>query len=341
VNLTPPGRLIDVAGFRLHLNAAGAGRPTVVLDAALGGSSISWALVQPAVARFTRVCSYDRAGFGWSDAGPLPRTVGRIVGELRTLLDRAGEPPPYLLVGHSFGGLVMRVFAARHPDDVVGLVLVDSAHPEDWVDPVPKERVKIDRGVRLCRQGGKAARMGLARLAGWLVEAGALSSARALASAVSRGGLSREDEGILAPLWKLPPEARRPLRRFWTQPKFYDALGSQIESICDSSAEVLDAARRGYGDLPLVTISQTDPGEYRLRQQEALARLSTRGRHIVASASGHWIPLDEPDLVVAVIRDMCYALERDGERRRDREPGIASGGKGAEHLRHPSFISTD
>ncbi|MGH9331314.1 MAG: alpha/beta fold hydrolase, partial [Vicinamibacterales bacterium] len=180
MNLFPPGRLIDVGGYRLHLNGTGAGRPTVVLDAALGGSSVSWALVQPEVARFTRVCSYDRAGFGWSDAGPMPRTVGRIVGELRTLLDRAGEPSPYVLVGHSFGGLVLRVFAARYPADVAGLVLVDPAHPEDWVNPAPKERVKIDRGVRLCRQGARAARLGVARVVAWLAGRGALAPARAL-----------------------------------------------------------------------------------------------------------------------------------------------------------------
>jgi pimeloyl-ACP methyl ester carboxylesterase len=103
---------------------------------------------------------------------------------------------------------------------------------------------------------------------------------------------------------KLPPGTRGPLRRFWSQAKFYEALGSQIAHISTSAAETLDAARGGYGDLPLVTISSTDPGEYRLRQQDAIARLSTHGRHIVASNSGHWIPLDQPDLVVDVIRAM-------------------------------------
>ena len=137
-----------------------------------------------------------------------------------------------------------------------------------------------------------------------LVTLGLFGVARGLAKVVSRGGLSREDEGILAPLWKLPPETRKPLRQFWTQEKFYDALGSQIASISASAAETLDAATDGYGDLPLVTISSTDPGDYRLRQQEALARLSRRGRHIVASNSSHWIPLDQPQVVVDVIREM-------------------------------------
>lgn len=305
----PPGRLVDVGGFRLHINCSGQGTPAVVLDAALGGSSLSWALVQPQVARLTHVCSYDRAGFGWSDAGPLPRTAGRVADELRVLLDRAGVEPPYVLVGHSFGGLVMRVFAARHRRLTAALVLVDPAHPEDWVRPAHKEQVKIDRGTRLCRQGAKAARLGLARVVASLVGAGALTPARGLVKLVSRGGLSREDEGILAPVWKLPPEARAPLWYFWTQPKFFDALGSQIESICVSATETLAAVAGGYGDLPLITISSTDPGEHRLRQQEALARLSTRGRHIVASKSGHWIPLDQPDAVVAAIRDILREVQ--------------------------------
>jgi pimeloyl-ACP methyl ester carboxylesterase len=303
-----PGRLVDIGGFRLHLLAAGQGSPTVVLDAALAGSCVSWSLVQPEVATFTRVCAYDRAGFGWSDPGPLPRTAARIARELRTLLARAGERPPFVLVGHSFGGVVMRVFAHDFRDDVAGLVLVDPAHPEDWVRPAPKEQVKIDRGVRLCGYGATACRYGVGRAIAALVSLGAVGVARSLAHVVSRGGLSREDEGILAPIWKLPVEARRPLAGFWTRPAFFEALGSQIASMPVSSAEALDASREGYGDLPLTTISSTDPGDYRLRQQHALAALSTRGSHLVAAASGHWIPLDEPAVVIQAIRDMVDAV---------------------------------
>lgn len=304
----PPGALVDVGGFRLHMKCSGAGSPAVVMDAALGGSSISWTLVQPEISKLTRVCSYDRAGFGWSDAGPMPRTAARVAAELRTLLARAGVPPPFILVGHSFGGLVMRVFAARYRPDVAALILVDSAHPEDWVTPAPKEQVKIERGIRLCRVGSSAARSGLARFVAAVANFGAFGLALLLARLISRGGLSKEDEGILAPAWRLPREARKPLRQFWTQPKFFDALGSQIEFICQSAAETLEAGANGYGDLPLVTISSTDPGDYRLRQQEALVRLSTRGRHIVASNSGHWIPLEEPQLVIDVITETIAEL---------------------------------
>jgi len=304
MRVPPSGEMIDIGGHRLHVNRAGAGSPSVVFEAALAGSSISWSLVQPAVSGMTLTCSYDRAGFAWSDAGPLPRTAGRIASELGILLDRARVPAPYLLVGHSFGGLVMQILASRCPADIAGLVLVDPAHAEDWVDPAPKEQIKIDRGVRLCHHGVTAARFGVARGVGGLVGLGAFAMARAIVRVVSRGGLSPEDEGILAPVWKLPPEARRPLKHFWTEAKFFEALGSQIESICVSAAETLEARADGFGDLPLVTISSTDPGAYRLRQQEALAALSTRGKHIVASNSGHWIPLDQPAVVIEVIRGL-------------------------------------
>jgi pimeloyl-ACP methyl ester carboxylesterase len=310
VRVPAPGRLIDVGGFALHLHCSGSGSPSVVLDAALGGSSVSWSWIQPEIAKRTRVCSYDRAGYGWSEPGPLPRTAAGMAAELRTLLRRGDVPPPFVLVGHSFGGLIMRIFATRYREEVAGMVLVDPAHPEDWAAPAPKEQIKIDRGVRLCRYGARAARFGVAGLVARLGSAGVFGAARAIVTIVSRGQLTREDEGILAPVWKLPAEAREPLREFWTQQKFFASLGSHIESIRVSARETLDAAAVGYGDLPLVTISSTDPGDYRLRQQDTLASLSTRGRHIVASKSGHWIPLDQPQVVTDAIRDVLDMVER-------------------------------
>ena len=299
----PPGTLVDIGTHRLHLRCAGQGRPTVVFDAALGGSSLSWSLVQPAVARATRACSYDRAGFGWSDAGPLPRTAGRIADELHTLLRAAAVPPPYVLVGHSFGGLVMRLFASRHASEVAGLVLVEPAIPDEWVQPTEEQRALIARGVRLCGYGAAAARRGLAQLVALLVRAGALRPARILVRLVSRGGLRREDEGILAPIWRLPPEGRGVLRDMWTQPKFFEALRSQIEMICESAAEVIAAGGYGEDEVPLVVISSERAAERRLRADAALARQSTRGRHILAADSGHWIPLDAPQAVIdAIVR---------------------------------------
>jgi pimeloyl-ACP methyl ester carboxylesterase len=127
-DLSAAKRKVDVGGYKLSLHCTGQGQPTVVLDAGAGDSHDVWSEVQPAVSGFTRVCSYDRAGLGRSDPGPLPRTSRRIVEELHTLLDQAGIDRPVVVVGHSFGGLNARLFASVYPDDVCGLVLVEATH---------------------------------------------------------------------------------------------------------------------------------------------------------------------------------------------------------------------
>jgi pimeloyl-ACP methyl ester carboxylesterase len=279
-----------------------------VFDAALGASSLSWSLVQPGIARLTRACAYDRAGFGWSEAGPMPRTAGRVADELHLLLRAADIPPPYVLVGHSFGGLVVRLLAARHPADVAGLVLIEPAIPEEWAEPSAEKRALILRGTRLCGLGERAARLGIARAVAGLVRVGALAPARALVALASRGGLRREDEGILAPIWKLPPEARRMLGAMWSEPKFFAALGSQIQHVCDSAAEVRREVPDAYGDLPLTVISAEESAKERLRADSLLAGLSSRGRHLLASASGHWVPLDAPHVVIDGVAEMIRHL---------------------------------
>jgi pimeloyl-ACP methyl ester carboxylesterase len=141
--LPPPGRLVDVGGWRLHLNCAGqarTSRPTVILEAGAGDFSVDWSLVQPGVARFARVCSYDRAGSGWSDLGPRPRTMHQIVFELHKLLEKAGERPPYVLVGHSYGGGLVRLYQSTYPADVAGVVLVEAAGDDPWRKTPEKRR---------------------------------------------------------------------------------------------------------------------------------------------------------------------------------------------------------
>lgn len=304
----PPGRLVDVGTHRLHLRCEGAGTPTVVFDAALGASSLSWSLVQPAVAGLTRACSYDRAGFGWSDAGPMPRTAGRMADELWRLLTAAQLPPPYVLVGHSFGGLVTRLAAARHPEAVAALVLIEPAIPEQWAGPSEAHRALIERGARLCRYGAAAARSGLATVVAGLVALGALGPARALVRIISRGGLGREDEGILAPIWKLPPPDRAVLRHMWVQPKFFDALGSQIAHVDRSAREVLEEAVAGPSSLPLLVMTSAAATAERLQADRDLARSSSRGRHILVDGAGHWIPLDAPQAVAEAITSLVERL---------------------------------
>jgi pimeloyl-ACP methyl ester carboxylesterase len=123
-----PGKIVDISGTKLHINCLGTGSPVVILESGLPGVSLDWVLVQPEVAKVTRVCSYDRAGFGWSGPGKQPRTADQIADELAALLLTAAVPPPYVLVGHSAGGIYVRRFTRKHPDQVIGMVLVDSTH---------------------------------------------------------------------------------------------------------------------------------------------------------------------------------------------------------------------
>ncbi len=133
-----PGEMVDIGGYRLHIQTMGVGDgPTIVLDMGIGGNLLYWSLVQSEVAKFAKVVSYDRAGIGWSDTSPLPRTGENIVKELRSLLHNAKIPGPYILVGHSFAGVNARLYANKYPDEVAGIVLVDSSH-EDQLEDLPK-----------------------------------------------------------------------------------------------------------------------------------------------------------------------------------------------------------
>lgn len=302
----PLGQLVDVGGHRLHAYCTGEGRPTVVLDAALGGSCLSWALVQGEVAKFARVCSYDRAGLGWSDPDRAPRTARQCAQELRALLRGAGLPAPYVLVGHSFGGFVSLLYASTYPEEVAGLVLVDMPHPRKWKDLSPEERFRVTTGARLARRGAWAVRLGIARLIYVLVQKGALGAARSGVLAVSGGLLgSPHSDRILAPVDRLPPELRPMLRAIWIQPKFFDSLASHIEQMPETAGQL--EACGPLGNLPLVVLTESNPRPEHHADQEETARRSGRGRHVVATRSGHWIPLEEPQLVVEAIHEVVGA----------------------------------
>ncbi len=156
------GTFIWVGKHRLHLNCVGEGSPTVIFDSGLGSSSLDWARVQPQVASFTRACSYDRAAYGWSDAGPLPRDSANISRELEILLGNGSVPAPYLLVGHSLGGLNVRLFTHNNPGKVAGLVLIDSSHEDQFrrFEKAPTEMRNAPGSGWICRLSLPAVRPG-------------------------------------------------------------------------------------------------------------------------------------------------------------------------------------
>lgn len=286
----PPGRLIDVGGHRLHIDCAGDGRPTVVVSAAGAGSPLDWGQVKDAVAGFTRICVHDRAGSGWSDSGPPPRTSARVAGELHTLLRNAGIEPPYVLVGHSISGLHMRQYIAQYPDEIAGLVLVDSSH-EDQLERLPEQnRNEMAAQVRLLGVARMLAPFGIVRLAVALGLVNALSAFQGLA-----------------------PRARAAARAVtnWTD---LATIRNEI-ALLDESTSQVRAARRSLGDMPVAVLTA---GVNRIYEQEGmkepwfemqrdLATLSSNSRHVIAEKSTHYIHNDEPELVIDAIR---WAVEQ-------------------------------
>jgi len=305
----PPGKLVRAGGQRLHIFAAGEGSPAVVLDTGFPGSCLSWTFVQPEVAKFARAVSYDRAGLGWSEISRGPRTTARIVEELRALLRNSGVPPPYVLVGHSFGSFTARLYATKYPQEVAGVVLVDPVHPSEWLEMPEEKRRALRKAARFCRYGAWVARLGIARLVRDLARAGAGRSARMTTTLVTAGAL-RGGEQMAAPAGKLPEELRPAAHSFWVQPKFYLALAGQTDSLPESAAQV--AAAGSLGDLPLLVLAAGNSKRDRLGEQEAIARLSSRGQLIVVEQSDHWIQLERPEAVVAAIREVVAAARRGG-----------------------------
>jgi len=298
----PPGKLIDIGGYRLHLYCTGertVGVPTVVFEGGLGASSVMWAVVQPSVAEHTRACSYDRAGYGWSDPGPQPRTAQQIVGELHSLLQLAGESAPYVLVGHSFGGMVARIYAAEHPDEMVGLILVDARH-EDFFNRMPPAYLQTDqRNLSRARLLKLITPLGITRLLG---TAGRLDAF----------------EAYLAPL---PTDTRAAA---WAMmiynPQHWSTAVAEREAIEESYQQV--KASTLPDKLPLIVLTaengieawqppgQTVDEQSRatwMKLQEELAGLSTQSKWIIVPGSGHYIHLEQPAAVIEAVLTLLAA----------------------------------
>jgi len=196
---------------------------------------------------------------------------------------------------------------ATYPGDVVGLVLVDPIHPSEWLEMTEAGARKLAGAIRLSRYGALLARMGIARLISALVRLGTPGLARTSVSLLT-GGTIAEAERMIAPLARLPVELRPTIAALWTQPKFFDAVVGQAEALPQSAAQV--AATGDYGDIPLVVLSANSSSPSQMKEHESLAHLSSQGKHVVASKGGHWIQLDEPDLVIESIREVVESVGR-------------------------------
>jgi len=271
-----PGHLVDEGGYQMHIDCTGQGTPTVVLDSGLGDSYISWHRVQPRIASFTRVCSYDRAGLGYSDSSPQPRTSKVMAEELHMLLQDAGISQPFILVGHSLGGFNIRLFASIYPSEVAGMVLVDSSHPEQQ-KRFPQALNDLDKTwVREQEFLAFSMPFGIPRLLGFCDADGAVRAADC--------NFHSAREGV-----------------------------RELKAISDSAAQTASAG--ALGELPLAVLS-SDPERPEpdlpedlvkpthdawQQMQNELAQLSTRSTHVIAKNSGHYIQFDRSDLVIAAI----------------------------------------
>ncbi len=295
----PPGQLVDVGGYRLHAVCRGEGAPGVVLDAAIAASSLSWVRVQQDVARFTRVCAYDRAGLAWSDAPPARRTFAQMVDDLHTLLSTVDCAPPRVMVGHSFGAFVCLAYAARYRQHVRGLVLVDP--PSEWIPLNRRQRQLVRGAVQMSRFGALLARVGVVRACLGLLTGGAPSVPRYFVK-VFGPMTARTLERLVGEVRKLPSELHPIVQAHWCRPKCFLAMADQLRALPDAIAQVSEI--RTLGDLPMVVVSSGDQPPSVTAMHHALARLSSHGRVVLASQSGHWVPYDEPALIVDAIRQV-------------------------------------
>jgi pimeloyl-ACP methyl ester carboxylesterase len=293
------GRWIPIGRrSRLYVLEAGVGEPTVLFEAGIGATNLNWRQIQQSVAQFTGTASYDRGGLGWSSPCLSARTPGNIAAELHEMLERGGIKPPYVLVGHSFGGLVMRRYALDYPEDVVGMVLVDPMRCEEWPPLDQAKHRELRRGRRLIRFASPMARCGLTRLAvtSLLHRSGRLSTQVAGAAGKSgRHVLSR----IKTEVGKMPREVWPVVASQWSRPAFYTGMRKHLESIPDTVREMHTA--QPIGDIPVVVLT---PGKAKPLSEECLRRIGNRVRQEIAPASAHWIHLDEPELVINAIRSM-------------------------------------
>ena len=299
-----PGRLVDIGGMRLHLLESGAGHPAVILEAGIAASCLNWTSLQAELARSTPVCSYDRAGLGWSDPTNSPRTISNAVDDLHALLTAAQIPPPFLLTGHSFGGLLVRCYAAQYPDQVAGLVLLDPLAASEWLTASESQRKVLKRGAMLSRRGAGLARFGVVRFGLATLANGLQFIPKLVAKAASSGTGESAISRLVREVQKMPSETWPIVQAHWCQPKSFLTMANYLESL-PTSASQASALGQPPAHIPITIISASNSTAVQLAERDALARHSLRGKHIIATKSGHWVHFDEPELVLQAIREMA------------------------------------
>lgn len=302
------GRLVDVGGGRqVFVSDMGQGMasgPTVIFESGIAATSQNWLRVQQSVAGYTRAVSYDRSGLGWSDACTSERTPANIARELHELLQVAGVPGPYVMVGHSFGGLVVRRFAALYPNEVAGVVLVDPMRIEEWPPMNETQRPLLERGIRMAGFGIPVARFGLARLATTSLLCRSGRASRAFSRAAGNGGI-HVMQRITCEVGKMPREVWPIVAAHWASPKYYRGLAAHLQAVPATVTEMdIEDAMDG---VPVVLLT---PGTAEPLCSVRLRRIATEVRQVIAERSGHWVHLDEPELVLETIRSMVEQVSR-------------------------------
>ena len=303
------GRSYTVNGHSMNLYCSGSGSPTVVFEAGGNAPGYAWTSVQPQISQFTRACWYDRAGVGWSGPPAVVRTSSNMADDLHELLRAAGEHPPYVFVGASVGGEYSRIYAARYPEDVAGMVFVDSSHPDQHEPPFmlgPMNRMSVRQRRFMCG------------VFPWMVNLGIMRLLARRPRAAHRPGFTDEQAMRLAILQSQPTAFRAQSDQTCAATKG----GSVVEDGGTGNPEVDDAARRAgsLGDRPLVVLTAgkydtpDDPAEARQaaqfqdvwihQLQASLARLSTRGKQIVVDKADHGIADEAPEVVIDSVRSV-------------------------------------
>lgn len=301
----PPGRFVTLeSGLRLHLDGAGQG-PAVWLEAGLAASSVGWRPVAKAfIAAGFRVLAIDRAGYGWSDPPRTPRSLENLLSELRQAVIASGAPLPLIMAGHSFGGLLLRHYAALYPSDVAALILLDPLDPSEFHPLSDFQAARLRRGIRLARRGAVLARFGVVRLALDLLLGGGTAIPRLLAKASSGKGSLFTDR-IVGEVRKLPAELWPVVASLWCLPRGFTTIAAYLESLPGICAAPLNplAAR----SVPTGVVTAGSAPDSVRAAHAATAAAATLGRHVISASSGHWVHIDRPELAVQLVTELLQS----------------------------------